>query len=603
MRNPVLFVLLLVCGALADDDLLAKARKAFTGKNFDEAIRLYTQIIGTDKAPSESHHFLRASAYEASARYEDAIADYVAVVEAADRHKSTSPYRKRAQGKLSDLCISVCHFNCLARFPAAAFDEARVTDIRAASAQAPRVPSMTIDALREFSYKCTRNPLVFKRLLLHDLVHQSDHALLKQTFDRIKILNTDRFAAGGLRQLSEAYDFLSMLDEGEYGQITAKAKKALASNPDNALLSGLFKLSRSLTQVFESYDNATPISHKLNKARVEAVAASIDGIGALLDRVLGRVQAAVVASIRDVFAKDEDFLSERFTAQLRESLTFARTRGQIENSLDSLRCLNDLFFHSYNATLCAYSAGLIAEDSKVGEAEHDAFKDLSTRNRYLLSLIYSLRANLQAIDVNRRLRTSEAGEDEIAAAEKLINTAMLLIRDVRRDKASEGLFGHLDKFVEDLVKVSDQIFELSKRLVVPDFYAVLGVRRSTPLAEIKKKYYRLAKDYHPDYTPADATEDEKARRNKKFQRIAEAWDVLSDKDKRAQYDSNNYLQEEINTRTQHHENRKRQLLSDPSQQGTNGFQQFGGGNPFQHFQQGGQQFFQFGGQQFFFRQG
>ncbi|UOY94058.1 molecular chaperone DnaJ [Ectobacillus sp. JY-23] len=66
---------------------------------------------------------------------------------------------------------------------------------------------------------------------------------------------------------------------------------------------------------------------------------------------------------------------------------------------------------------------------------------------------------------------------------------------------------------------------MSKR----DYYEVLGVSKTASKDEIKKAYRRLAKKYHPDVsTEADATE--------KFKEVQEAYEVLSDDTKRAQYD-------------------------------------------------------------------
>ena len=63
-----------------------------------------------------------------------------------------------------------------------------------------------------------------------------------------------------------------------------------------------------------------------------------------------------------------------------------------------------------------------------------------------------------------------------------------------------------------------------------DYYEVLGVSKSANEGEIKKAYRKLALKYHPDKNPDDAEAEEK------FKEAAEAYEVLSDADKRARYD-------------------------------------------------------------------
>src|ERR671939_1984920 len=70
----------------------------------------------------------------------------------------------------------------------------------------------------------------------------------------------------------------------------------------------------------------------------------------------------------------------------------------------------------------------------------------------------------------------------------------------------------------------------AKDCVEKDYYAALGVAKDADAAAIKKAYRKLARDLHPDKNPGNAQAEAR------FKEVSEAYDVLSDEKRRAEYD-------------------------------------------------------------------
>lgn len=71
---------------------------------------------------------------------------------------------------------------------------------------------------------------------------------------------------------------------------------------------------------------------------------------------------------------------------------------------------------------------------------------------------------------------------------------------------------------------------VNEKMAKRDYYEILGVSKGSSAEEIKKAYRKVAMQYHPDRNPGDKAAEEK------FKEAAEAYEILSDTDKRAQYD-------------------------------------------------------------------
>src|ERR1700737_1763247 len=72
-----------------------------------------------------------------------------------------------------------------------------------------------------------------------------------------------------------------------------------------------------------------------------------------------------------------------------------------------------------------------------------------------------------------------------------------------------------------------------------DYYETLGVARGAKEDEIRKSYRKLARKYHPDLNPGDKAAEER------FKKVQEAYDILSDENKKKIYDQYGFYSDHI----------------------------------------------------------
>ena len=161
-------------------------------------------------------------------------------------------------------------------------------------------------------------------------------------------------------------------------------------------------------------------------------------------------------------------------------------------------------------------------------------------------------------------------DESNAEAFKVLGQVLMDLEDyeaaiIKLNKAKE-LSGGTDGSIDEELRKAEAAVKQAKQ---KDYYKILKVGRRATLKEIKKAYREGALQWHPD---KHLGEEDKEKAEKQFQLIAEAYEVLSDEEKRGKYDRG----EEV-------------------------FPNQGGGGPQQH--QGNPFMFRQGGQQFHFRFG
>lgn len=126
--------------------------------------------------------------------------------------------------------------------------------------------------------------------------------------------------------------------------------------------------------------------------------------------------------------------------------------------------------------------------------------------------------------------------------------------------------------IKKKIKHSEVMLKRSKTV---DLYAVLGVQNSATDGEIKSAYRKAALKYHPD-KQASKSDEEKSKAESMFKKVNEAYEILSNKEKKARYDSGVDLEDLNNDDDAGHSH----PFSRGGYGGGHSFHFGGGGNPF-----------------------
>ena len=156
------------------------------------------------------------------------------------------------------------------------------------------------------------------------------------------------------------------------------------------------------------------------------------------------------------------------------------------------------------------------------ENPHYRFQDIGFSNRD--EKIYNLcRGDLTLDAIVSRYPLAKTDTEQLLAA--LLSSEMLEAREA--PVAANGL-GNDEQLSPDARKLREQLLEDYSRMIQQDYFSLLGVTPEDSKAAMRKAYFALAKQFHPDRFLQHRLSDElKGKLNELFQRIGEAYETVS----------------------------------------------------------------------------
>ena len=162
-------------------------------------------------------------------------------------------------------------------------------------------------------------------------------------------------------------------------------------------------------------------------------------------------------------------------------------------------------------------------------------------NRIYVSKLHSNRANALA-KLKRHEDAIKACNDALQAnrsnAKALMRRADINLAIGEKESLSKALKDYEELHRSDDHDMSSKIKQTKmaiKNLGKKDLYKTLGIMRDATEDEIKRAYKKLALKYHPDRN-SNKSESEREIANTKFKEIGEAYEILSDPEKKRRYD-------------------------------------------------------------------
>ncbi|CAL6109909.1 Chaperone_protein DnaJ [Hexamita inflata] len=146
---------------------------------------------------------------------------------------------------------------------------------------------------------------------------------------------------------------------------------------------------------------------------------------------------------------------------------------------------------------------------------------------------------------------------QVQTAQKQIPIITETLSYITVNKKINQTYLRMSEVVDFFDDCADHLFLLDQEHVKNDHYAALNISKEASQTEIKQAYFAMAKYMHPDTLPKNLTDGEKEIVQREYEQVQEAYDVLSDPDKKNFYDLTNDPLDNYKIKRAKHDGRKR----------------------------------------------